>query len=95
MAENVDLESRVVVCNSTCTSHLQCWDSLGGGTGQEHQLQEQGLDLNSSSDTSYLCAVLKLLILLSIYPLIYKPRGCHRMDVRNKEMLIAYKVLDK
>lgn len=63
--------------------------------GQEHRLQEQGLDLNSSSDTSYLCAVLKLLILLSIYPLIYKPRGCYRMDVRNKEMLIAYKVLDK
>lgn len=47
-----DLESRVSVYNSTCTSDLQFWDRLGGGAGARAlNVPGQGLDLNSSPAT--------------------------------------------
>lgn len=91
-----DLDQSCSVYNSTYISDLWRWNSLRGGAGARTlTVQEQDVDLNSSSTFFYLCAMLKLLILLSFYLLSYKNRGCHRLDVRTKKMLIAYKMLGK
>lgn len=56
------------------------------------RVEEQALDLDSGSATFYLCAGLKLSVLLSFYLLIYRNRRFRREDMKNKEMLIVFKV---